>query len=367
MKNIYYLLFIFTQLTLAQTRVTSTGISIRAIARDEFRTSLGGQDIDVQIKLYTLDNSQKEYLLQRSGSVSTDDFGLFSYVLNLDENDFSILGDNEAYIEVSGNGIIYVEEKLHSVPYAIHAINAQNGFQTGSIIPYVGSTAPEGWLLCDGSTFTDDEYHGKLISILGTNKTPNLQAMFIRGAGSQTVPQLGTDGNSNFGSNGKTYDGGLLGTYHKDRYASHDHVINSLTGSPADDTNSSNWTGEKTISPGGFAFQYFLQRVAESSMNDGGAKKVADINSNANGTLLLASRGYGWDGAYGGSVAVGSTNDPRVKDINVNPHQHRVYGKTWYEPYTAPTGNDANWAHPPSKGEDETAPISYLVTYIIKI
>ncbi|MGC6413068.1 MAG: hypothetical protein ACON5K_00005, partial [Bacteroidia bacterium] len=75
----------------------------------------------------------------------------------------------------------------------------------------------------------------------------------------------------------------------------------------------------------------------------------------------------GWDGAYNNSVAVGSTSDPRIQDINVAKHQHRFYGKTWYEPYATPSSPSTAALIPPGKSESETAPISYLVNYIIKI
>lgn len=380
MRSTYLFILIFTQLTLAQTRVTSTGISVRGIARSESRTSLANQTgLDIYVKLYTLENSQKNYILQKEGVINTDNFGLFSYVIDLGEEDFSLLNSFEVYLEISGvvqgTTVIFVDEKLQTVPYAIHTTSAQNGFQTGSIIPFIGTTAPEGWLICDGSTFPEDDYHGDLISVLGTNKTPNLKAMHIRGAGDQTVPQLGSNGNSNFGANGKFYSGGELRTYHIDRYQSHSHVINSLTGSPADDNDSNYWSGDngdRVISPGNYQFQYFVNRVQDEAIqgdwNSGLSKKIADISVSGtiNGGSIRAYQGRAYDG--GGDIGFQfDFNNNRSAEINISNHQHRFYGKTWYAPYTTPSNPTQVAANPPTKSESETAPISFLVNFIIKI
>lgn len=49
---------------------------------------------------------------------------------------------------------------------------------TGAIMTFYRSTAPTGWLACDGSTIP--EQFAALISLVGVN-TPNLQGQFIRG------------------------------------------------------------------------------------------------------------------------------------------------------------------------------------------
>jgi microcystin-dependent protein len=54
--------------------------------------------------------------------------------------------------------------------------NAQHLLQLpiGSIIPWVFPTIPEGWLLCDGNTFSGDQYK-ILFEILGTYTLPDLR------------------------------------------------------------------------------------------------------------------------------------------------------------------------------------------------
>ncbi len=59
----------------------------------------------------------------------------------------------------------------------------------GSIQPYGGTTAPEGWLLCNGDSVSQDDYPD-LFDVIGTNfgtdgsgnfNLPDLRGMFLRG------------------------------------------------------------------------------------------------------------------------------------------------------------------------------------------
>ena len=85
---------------------------------------------------------------------------------------------------------------------------------TGSIMPFVGnsSNVPAGWLLCDGSSFTDDVYHAKLKSLLGSTSTPNLSGTYLRGTG--------TTGN---------HVGPGLNSFQNDQTKEHRHAV-SLSG-----------------------------------------------------------------------------------------------------------------------------------------
>jgi microcystin-dependent protein len=53
--------------------------------------------------------------------------------------------------------------------------------QVGVIMPYAGATAPTGWLLCDGSTFSSTTYP-QLYTLLGNSTTlPNLRQKYLLG------------------------------------------------------------------------------------------------------------------------------------------------------------------------------------------
>lgn len=377
---------LFSLVVVAQsTRVTNAGISIQGIARDSNNSAIAlANNIAVSIRIYKITNVQnntQSNVLTRNASVRTDDFGVFSYVLDVPESTFASIGNFDAYIELSSSGVIFVNEKLQSVPYAIHAVKAHNGVPTGAIMPFVGgsSDVPEGWLLCDGSAIPTDDYTADLRGLIGAN-TPNLNGVFLRGAGSQTIPTLGSNGNSNFGANGKEYNGGIVNTYHIDRLKSHQHVINMLTGSPEDDQSTANWTGDRALSPGGRSFGDFLYRASDNVIQgntlggtDGyasSANKVADgahkhpkynYSSTFNGQFTVSTYSVG---AYQ-IPSVNGIIQEEAADEAASKHQHRVYGKTWNFPHGTP--DDTSWAKPPPVSNTDTAPVWYAVNYIIKI
>jgi microcystin-dependent protein len=169
----------------AQANVTATGISIQGIARDESNSALSNIDaLSLNFRIYYLDGSNAEVqILNLSDNVRTDNFGVFSYVMNIPNTVFTQICNTSAYLKVTQGSVVFSNEKLQAVPYAIHA---QNGVPTGTIMAYIGSTAPTGWLLCNGSTFDDNATNAKLKELLGSTTTPNLNARYLRGTGSVT-------------------------------------------------------------------------------------------------------------------------------------------------------------------------------------
>lgn len=66
-------------------------------------------------------------------------------------------------------------------------IKDKTGFviPVGTIVPYAGSTAPTGWFLCNGRSFSSSNYP-ELYKVLGnTDCTPDLQGRFIVGVGTK--------------------------------------------------------------------------------------------------------------------------------------------------------------------------------------
>lgn len=168
----------------AQANVQATGISIQGIARDENNSAIANIDqLGLAFKIYYLDGSNNEQtILNQTANVKTDNFGVFSYVMNIDNSIFTAISNSQAYLKVTQGSVVFSNEKLQAVPYAIHA---QNGVPSGTIMAYVGTTAPVGWLICDGSSFPDNPYYAQLKALLGGLTTPNLSARYLRGTGVQ--------------------------------------------------------------------------------------------------------------------------------------------------------------------------------------
>ncbi len=207
----------------AQANVLSTGISIQGIARDENNSALANIDaLGLSFKIYYLDGSNNELpILNQTANVKTDNFGVFSYVITISSDFFTIISNTQAYLKVSSGDVVFSNEKLQAVPYAIQA---QNGVPTGTIMAYVGTTAPAGWLMCNGAAIPDNVYHAKLRTLLGSANTPDLNGMFLRGAGSGNLSN----------SNGVNRPGPNLKQVQVDSYAEHNHVINITTNTTGD-------------------------------------------------------------------------------------------------------------------------------------
>jgi hypothetical protein len=75
----------------------------------------------------------------------------------------------------------------------------------GSILAFAGSKIPEGWLLCDGSSYLTSGDKSELFSVIGTLyggqngqfKVPDLRQTFVMGANATiAAEQLGKNGNA---------------------------------------------------------------------------------------------------------------------------------------------------------------------------
>jgi microcystin-dependent protein len=188
MKKLNVLLLVIFSLLLnaktnAQTAVLSSGMSIQGIARDNSNQALANMDQDLVFTVYYyIGASTTPTVIQtRTATVRTDNFGVFSYVFVIDQAQFNLISNNSSYLKVSNSAsVVFSDEKLQTVPYAIYA---QNGVPTGSIMPFIGTVAPIGWLLCDGTAIPSGSFYDNLRNLAGAN-TPDLRAMFLRGTGS---------------------------------------------------------------------------------------------------------------------------------------------------------------------------------------
>jgi len=239
MKKIYFILYIFIGLFIienanAQTNVTSSGMSIQGIARDENNAAIANIDqLALVFTVYYLNSAGAEVsILIKSANVKTDNFGVFSYVLDFNEAQYGLISSQSAYLKVVQGSVVFSNEKLQAVPYAIFA---QNGVPTGSIMPFIGTTAPNGWLLCDGKPFTDDVTTAKLKALLGSTTTPNLNGMFLRGAGTASTGQTGP----------------ALKTVQQDDFKLHVHNVNLSTNNWGQHTHTTTFLNDDYNNGGG--------------------------------------------------------------------------------------------------------------------
>lgn len=167
----------------AQTSVTSSGMSIQGIARDVNNEALANVEVlalGFTVYYFVGSSTTPTVILTATANVKTDNFGVFSYVLNINQDQYNLISNQSAYLKVSSaSSVVFSDEKLQTVPYAIFA---QNGVPTGSVMPFIGTVAPHGWLLCDGTDIPSGTYYDNLKTLAGA-KTPDLRGMFLRGTG----------------------------------------------------------------------------------------------------------------------------------------------------------------------------------------
>lgn len=132
---------------------------------------------------------------------------------------------------VFAGNIIVKEGSLN----ASDRIYDKTGFVTpvASINAYAGSSAPSGWLLCDGANYSRTGTYAELYAVLGTMygnnsandfKVPDLRGIFVRGSGTNGVLNYanGSDVSAAYG----TYQNdSMQGHYHNFYYDSTDIAI----------------------------------------------------------------------------------------------------------------------------------------------
>ena len=172
-------------------QITTTGVAIQGIARDAAtNNAISNTLIGLKFTVY-YGATPTNAIAPASSNVTTDAFGVFSYTLDVSLIENKIIYDNQLRLKIEqtspSTGVIS-DENLNFVPYAV---SASNGVPTGSIMPFIGTVAPRGWILCDGRALPGTAT--ELITLLGSNNAPDLRGMFIRGAG--------TNSNSSYSTN----------------------------------------------------------------------------------------------------------------------------------------------------------------------
>jgi microcystin-dependent protein len=250
-----FLMLLAVATTFAQTSASASGIAIQGIARDIDNTAITSKPVTLKFTIYY---GADTVIYNVSKALVTDAFGVFSTVINPGVANNSLIANNQAFLKIEEGGTTIIsDEPLNHVPYAIAA---NNGVPTGSIMPYVGTTAPEGWALCNGQSLTGIRGAASLISLIGNN-APKLGGMFLRGAGTNT--------NTDFQGN----DGPLLKETQKDDFKQHSHGPGTLS------TDVEQEHSHTTLVPNkadGVAFPYSGAEEFYTWNNTGSTRSTAD-------------------------------------------------------------------------------------------
>ncbi|MDG2431508.1 tail fiber protein [Flavobacterium sp.] len=180
-KLLSLLMLLTVAINYSQTTASAAGIAVQGIARDNNNTARVSATLSLTFRIYYGSNVQ---IYEDTKTVTTDAFGVFSIVLEPGDNNNIVIANTQAFLKISEGSTIISDEKLKQVPYAI---SAANGVPTGSIMPFIGTTAPAGWLLCNGSALPSDVNGGAALRALIGNNAPDLQGMFLRGTGTSPV------------------------------------------------------------------------------------------------------------------------------------------------------------------------------------
>lgn len=193
--------------------MAQSGIVFQGIARDNSAAAIKDKTMTFTFRITKTDGTD---LYKETQQIKTDNFGLFSHIIgtgNALTGSFGALDFTQtnlkAIISVDNSGTdtqIY-DQKFEYVPYAKRATSAKNaeqaqhaeratsaknaddGVPIGTVVTFLGVTAPKGWVLCHGQAITDAKY-AKLRAVLGnSNKVPDLRGRFLKGAGvSSNIP-----------------------------------------------------------------------------------------------------------------------------------------------------------------------------------
>ncbi|MFH2124143.1 MAG: phage tail protein [Pseudomonadota bacterium] len=110
-------------------------------------------------------------------------------------------------------------QQILSTPYAMQAGKANhhsNILPVGMIAPFLGTVAPEGWLICDGAEIGADPEYDALKAFLSSTTLPDLRGVFLRGLDTRSEANGGRDVDG-------ALSGRTLGSYQADQFKIHDH------------------------------------------------------------------------------------------------------------------------------------------------
>ena len=139
------------------------------------------------------------------------------------------------------------------------------GVPAGFIMPFGGTTAPTGYLACEGQEVLQSDYPD-LYAAIGTTwntgptgsyfKLPDLRGAFLRGTGTHGI-------SANNMANGSDFAGPSVGSFEDDQMQNHKHSIySSISGATGTGSGAVNYAAS---SPGTFEHYPYSSEMAESN------------------------------------------------------------------------------------------------------
>ena len=300
----------------------SQGIAVQGIARNANNTARVNTLLTLQFKVYYIHQATEVSIYNMSSEVTTDFFGVFSHVIEIEDDAGTVteFGNQELWLRISEGSTVISEAEFNRVPYAYAA---SNGVPTGSIMPFIGTTAPSGWLLCDGGTIEAVPHTVALRSLLRGSNTPDLQGMFLRGTGTSPLSTATV-----------VKEGPELMSTQQDSNKSHTHTDGSLASAPGGDHNHHT-----------------------EIINTNGTKTMYNKMTRASGDTPNQWQSTIWTSGNEGNTSYASSTwvagrldlENNVIQRNSGNHPHTISGAV------------------ASSGGIESRPVNYGVNYIIKL
>ncbi|CAL2094832.1 Collar domain-containing protein [Tenacibaculum sp. 190524A02b] len=291
-KNLVFTILALVTILTSQAQISfsNAGIAVQGIARNPDNSARVSETLSLKFEIYAKDGGNEASIVSETKNLTTDAFGVFSHVLEAGYANNPAISNGTAYLRISEGTTVISDEKLNHVPYAI---SANNGVPTGSIMPYIGTTAPTGWVLCNGQSLTSIEGSEKLRALVGNN-APNLLGMFLRGTG--TNPTYNQSGPN-------------LKATQDDTYASHIHDEGSLK------TSKNGEHDHDTSSDGGFnrVLKFDSENTAKDWGDSGAGEDEGRYEPNLNWSKAIDDDG---DHTHTISGNTGSSGSSETRPIN---------------------------------------------------
>jgi microcystin-dependent protein len=168
--------------------------------------------------------------------------------------------------------------------------------QVGTILIYAGTTAPAGWLLCNGSTF-DQTLYPQLYTILGSSNTlPDLRERYLIGKGSDSL-----DLNTNTGSSNHEHSYSYAGNNSNNTAVSHAHNVGTFF--------NATYTAHAHYSYLNVGIDFFGNNAA--NYRAGNSQNMTTQNhEHYTGGYASGSNYAGYNHAHNGAITRNDTNAP---------------------------------------------------------